>query len=134
MTSFQIIAFYTALNLILACVLTLRVGTQRSDKKVSLGDGGNSLLLSRIRAHANFTENAPLALIGLFALAMMNGHIIALHIFGAGFLIGRILHAQGMGGKNALGKGRVIGMLLTLITSLGQAFYLLYLVFTFNIS
>jgi len=70
MTTFQIVALYVALNLILACVLMLRVGTQRTDKKVSLGDGGDSLLLSRIRAHANFTENAPLALIGLFGLAM----------------------------------------------------------------
>jgi len=134
MTTFQIVAFYMALNLILACILILRVGTQRTDKKVSLGDGGDNLLLSRIRAHANFTENAPLALIGLIGLAMMNGHVLALHIFGAGFFFGRLLHAQGMGGKNALGKGRMFGALLTLLTLLGQALYLLYLVFTFNIS
>lgn len=34
MTTFQIVAFYMALNLILACILILRVGTQRTDKKV----------------------------------------------------------------------------------------------------
>jgi len=39
-------------------------------------------MLSRIRAHGNFTENAPLALLGLIGLAMLNAHPIALHIFG----------------------------------------------------
>lgn len=132
MTLFQIIALYTALNMLLACVLMLRVGTQRLGKKVSLGDGGDAHLLARIRAHGNFIENAPLALIGLFALAMMGAPSLVLHIFGAGFLIGRLLHAQGMDTKNALGKGRQIGSVLTLLTFIGQALFLLYLIFTFT--
>ena len=133
MTLFQIIALYTALNMLLACILMLRVGSQRLGKKVSLGDGGDKHLLARIRAHGNFIENAPLALIGLFALAMMGAPGIVLHIFGAGFLIGRILHAQGMDTKGALGKGRPIGSVLTLLTFIGQALYLLYLVFTVSV-
>lgn len=132
MTTFQIVALYAALNLILACVLMLRVGNKRMSQKVSIGDGGDAGLIARIRAHGNYIENAPLALIGLFALAMMNAHVIALHIFGAGFLIGRLAHAHGMDQENALGKGRTIGALLTLLTLLGTALYLLYLVFTFT--
>jgi len=132
MTTFQIVALYAALNLILACVLILRVGNKRISQKVSIGDGGDAGLIARIRAHGNYIENAPLALIGLFALAMMNAHVIALHIFGAGFLIGRLAHAHGMDQKNALGKGRTVGALLTLLTLLGTALYLLFLVFTFT--
>jgi uncharacterized membrane protein YecN with MAPEG domain len=132
MTSFQIIALYAALNLILACVLMLRVGNKRISQKVSLGDGGDAGLRARIRAHGNYIENAPLALIGLFALAFMNAHVIALHIFGTGFLLGRIAHAHGMDQKNANGKGRVIGAVLTLLTLLGTGLYLLFLVFTFK--
>jgi len=132
MTTFQIVALYVALNLILASALMLRVGGQRMAKKINLGDGGDTALLARIRAHGNFIESAPLALIGLFALAMMGAHPIALHVFGAGFFIGRILHAQGMAAKDAAGKGRGLGAMLTLPTFLGQALYLLYLIISFT--
>lgn len=132
MTTFQIVALYVALNLLLAIVLMMRVGGQRMNKKVSIGDGGDDGLLARIRAHGNFTENAPLALIGLFALAMMNANPIALHIFGGGFILGRLLHAHGMDQKGANGKGRGIGMMLTMLALVGPALYLLYLVFTFT--
>ena len=73
-----------------------------------------------------------MALIGLIALAMMNAHSLALHIFGGAFLLGRILHAHGMAQKDANGKGRGIGMMLTLLGLAGPALYLLYLVFTFT--
>lgn len=128
MTLFQIAALYIALNLILAPILMYRVGQVRIGKKINLGDGGDELMLSRIRAHGNFTENAPLALLGLVGLAMLGAHPIALHVFGAGFFIGRILHAMGM--AKTFGQGRLVGTLLTLLTFFGQAAYLLYLIFT----
>lgn len=128
MTLFQIAALYIALNLILAPILMYRVGQVRLGKKINLGDGGDELMLSRIRAHGNFTENAPLALLGLVGLAMLGAHPIALHIFGAAFFIGRILHAMGM--AKTFGQGRLVGTLLTLLTFFGQAVYLLYLIFT----
>ncbi len=128
MTLFQIVALYIALNLILAPILMYRVGQVRLGKKINLGDGGDDLMLSRIRAHGNFTENAPLALLGLIGLAMLGAHPIALHIFGGAFFIGRILHAMGMAGS--FGQGRLIGTLTTLLTFFGQAAYLLFLIFT----
>lgn len=128
MTLFQIVALYIALNLILAPILMYRVGQVRLGKKINLGDGGDDLMLSRIRAHGNFTENAPLALLGLIGLAMLGAHPIALHVFGAAFFIGRILHAMGMAGS--FGQGRLIGTLTTLLTFFGQAAYLLFLIFT----
>lgn len=134
MTSFQIVALYVALNLILTPILMFRVGQIRIKNNISLGDGDNPALLARIRAHANFTETAPIALIGLIVLAMMNAHTIALHIFGAAFFIGRLAHAHGMAQKAANGKGRIIGTLLTLGTFFGSAIYLLILVFTFNVT
>mgnify|MGYP000651618746 CR=1 FL=1 len=130
MTSFQIVAFYLALNLILAPILMYRVGQVRIKEKINLGDGGNDLMFARIRAHGNFTENAPLALLGLFGLAMLNAAPIALHIFGAGFFIGRVLHAMGM--AKTFSQGRLVGTLSTILTFFGQAFYLLFLIFTFN--
>lgn len=128
MTLMQIAAFYIALNLLLAPILMYRVGQIRIGKDIHLGDGGDKLLLSRMRAHANFAENAPLALLGLIGLAMLQAHPIALHIFGAGFFIGRVLHAMGMAER--LKQGRLIGTVLTLLNYFGQAIYLLILVFT----
>lgn len=128
MTLFQIVALYIALNMLLAPVLMFRVGQVRMGKKINLGDGGDGLMLSRIRAHGNFTENAPLALLGLVGLAMLGAHPIALHIFGAVFFIGRIVHAMGM--AKFFGQGRLVGTSMTLLTYIGQAGYLLFLIFT----
>ena len=79
MTLFQIVGFYTALHLILAPILMLRIGKIRISQDISLGDGGNDALHVRIRTHGNFIENTPLALIGLFALAHFSlscrGHV-----------------------------------------------------------
>jgi uncharacterized membrane protein YecN with MAPEG domain len=127
MTAFQIVAFYIALSLLFNPVLMLRIGLHRQKKKINLGDGGDADMLSRIRAHGNYTEVAPLALIGLLALAFMNGSPIMAHIFGATYFIGRILHFLGM--RGTFGQGRVIGTLMTLFTFLGLGFYLLYLIF-----
>lgn len=127
MTTFQIVALYVALNLLLNPYLMLRVGSMRMKNNVSLGDGSDPVLLSRIRAHGNFIETAPLALIGLIAIALLGGSPIMLHIFGAAFFIGRIAHAVGMAAPNAEGKSRGIGAILALLTFIGEGLYLIYL-------
>ena len=134
MTLFQIVAFYIALNLLLAPFLMFRVGGQRMAKKVNLGDGGDPVLFARIRAHGNFTENAPLLLIGLMALAQVsNLHSFAimpivLHVFGIAITAGRVLHAFGMSERGKKGKGRLIGTLLTLLCYVGMAGTILFLI------
>lgn len=132
MTHFQIVAFYIALNLLLNPILMYRVGQVRMSEKVSLGNGDSPTLLGRVRAHGNFAETAPLALLGLIGLAMLSAPSLALHIFGAGFFLGRVLHAHGMAQENNLGKGRMIGTLLAILTFVGTALTLLFLIFTHN--
>ncbi len=127
MTSFQIVALYVALSLALNVVLMLRVGRGRLSKKINLGDGGDADMISRVRAHGNYIENAPLMLIGLFAIAMLSGAPLALHVFGALYFIGRILHALGMAGT--IGQGRLIGTVASLLAYLGMAIYIIVLIF-----
>jgi len=129
MTLFEIVGLYVALNAILFVWLTLRVVAVRRREKISLGDNEDSNLRKRIRSQANFTETAPIALIGLLALAALGAANWALHFFGAALTIGRGLHGYGMMGKNAVGPGRPLGMLMTLLVVLGQALYLAYLIF-----
>lgn len=126
MTLFEIVALYVAINLILAPVLMFRIGQVRIGKKINLGDGGDADLMSRIRAHGNFTENAPLLLLGLLALASLSALPILLHIFGAGFTFGRIVHAFGMAG--ILKQGRLIGTLSAILSYFGMAVTLIYLI------
>ena len=127
MTSFQIVALYVALSLVLNVVLMLRVGRGRLSKGINLGDGGDADMISRVRAHGNYIENAPLMLIGLFAIAMLSGAPLALHIFGALYLLGRLLHALGMAGT--IGQGRLIGTVSSLLAYLGMAIYIIVLIF-----
>ncbi len=126
MTLFEIVGLYVAINLILAPFLMFRVGQVRIAKKVNLGDGGDTELISRIRAHGNFIENAPLLLVGLLALASLSALPIVLHIFGAGFTVGRIFHALGMAGK--FKQGRFVGTITALLSYVGMAATLIYLI------
>ncbi len=50
MTLYAIVGLYIALNMLLAPILMFRVGRVRVGKKINLGDGGDDLILSRIRA------------------------------------------------------------------------------------
>ncbi|MGB6228691.1 MAG: MAPEG family protein [Litorimonas sp.] len=127
MTTFQIVALYVAICLLMNPVLMLRIGRMRISKKINLGDGGDADMLARVRTHGNFTEVVPLGLIGLIAIAMMGGSPIFLHIFGGLLVVGRILHALGMSGTFA--QGRLIGTVMTLLMFLGQAIYLFVLIF-----
>ena len=127
MTTFQIVAFYVALSLIFNPLLMLRIGLARQKKRINLGDGGDPDMISRVRAHGNFSEVAPLMLIGLMTVAMMNGSPLMLHIFGAAYFIGRIIHFLGM--RGTVGQGRLVGTLLTLLTFIGIGVYLFYLIF-----
>ena len=127
MTTFQIVALYIALAFILNAELLLRVGRGRLSKGINLGDGGDEDMNLRIRAHGNFTENAPLLLLGLLAVAFMNGSPVMLHVLGIAIVGGRVLHAMGMAGT--FGQGRLVGTVASLLAYIVTALYLLYLIF-----
>ena len=83
---------FAAMFGLLHVFFTLRVGGYRLKSGVSLGDGGDDVLLKRIRAHGNFTENVPIGLI-LILLNELNGlasqYVMAL---GVVFLLARVMH------------------------------------------
>jgi uncharacterized membrane protein YecN with MAPEG domain len=87
-------AVATAINLWLGA----RISKFRRDLKVSIGDGGREPLLRRMRAQANFIENAPLFLILLGGLELSGGNSSALTGCATLFMLGRVTHAVGMDG------------------------------------
>jgi uncharacterized protein len=100
--------------------LSIRCGQVRSKAGISIGTGGNDLMERRMRAQLNFAENTPwvLALVAALELAGKGGAWLA-PVAGL-FMLGRIAHGLGMDGT-ALGKGRTIGTIITLLTQLGLA-------------
>lgn len=102
--------------------LMIRVGQVRTSEKVSIGDGGNDKVIRRMRAHANYGESLPIILILIAVIELAGGSSSWLWIVGGVYLLGRIAHGIGMdGGK--LGKGRMVGTILTLLIMLGLGAY-----------
>lgn len=112
---------YAGILTIMFIVLTSRVIGARRSARVMLGDGGDRHLLRRQRAHGNFTEYVPLALI-LMALAEMQGMPpYLLHAIGIGLLLGRLTHAYALGCDPEPIRLRVLGMMLTLAALMAGA-------------
>lgn len=118
----EITALYAALSGLLLILLSAAVSKKRLGAQISLGDGNDATLNSAIRAHGNFIEYVPLALILLALTESYGTSPVVLHVLGASLIAGRLLHAWGMSQPNAVGSGRKLGTVLTwgmiLITSL----------------
>lgn len=98
--------------------LMLRIGAVRNAEKISVGDEDNENLIRRMRAQANFVENAPFVLILIGAIELSGRGEPWLAWVAGLFIIGRIAHAFGMEG-GSLQIGRMIGTIVSLLTLLG---------------
>ncbi len=102
---------YAALAAAILIVLALRVIGARRSRRVAIGDGADEDLARRIRAHGNFTEYAPLALVLILLLELGGAPAWQLHPLGAALILGRIVHAWSVTAHS--GNGRLFGMTLT---------------------
>ena len=100
--------------------LAMRTGSVRTKAKIDIGDGGNALLIRRMRAHANFIEYAPFALILIAAIELAGGSPSWLWGLGGAFVAARIAHGLGMTG---LPGGRMVGTIITFALLLGLGGY-----------
>ncbi len=94
-----------------AIYLTLwfRVSAMRSAAGISIGDGGNPLLLRRIRQHGNCAEWTTFVLILLMLAEGTGAPALWLHVAGALLLAGRIAHPFGLVPGNAGHPLRLVG-------------------------
>lgn len=100
--------------------LAMRTGSVRTRAKIDVGDGGNDLLIRRMRAHANFVEYTPFILILIALIEFTSGTSLWLWVLSAVFLLGRVGHALGMEG---LPGGRMAGTIITFLLLLGLGGY-----------
>ncbi|NBX66824.1 MAG: glutathione metabolism protein [Proteobacteria bacterium] len=103
--------FYAGILAIFYIYLAVRVIKVRRRTKTKLGDGGNEDLMNAIRAHGNFAEYVPFALL-LMAILNQQGLAPAfIHVMGSALVLGRIIHAYSIT-KDIL-KLRPVGMGMT---------------------
>ena len=108
--------------------LSFRTAKTRLNSKVVVGDGGNPLLAARMRAHANFLEYVPIALILMGLIELRTGPSRLMFGIGIVLILARIAHPYGME-RPAPNPYRAGGILLTYLVTfalIGWGALLLY--------
>jgi uncharacterized protein len=96
--------------------LAIRCGQVRSKEKISVGDGGNDLMIRRMRAHSNFAEFTPIVLILVALVELAWGTSTWLWVVAMAYIVGRVAHGLGMDNDN---KGRGAGIMITMLATIG---------------
>ncbi len=110
---FPITALYGSLCGILVVVLAAQVVRQRRKFKIGIGSGDERSLERAIRVHSNAMEYIPIALLLLALFEANQGNRYLAHSMGMLLVIGRVLHAQGLGASHGTSFGRFWGTLFT---------------------
>ncbi|MBD8878203.1 MAPEG family protein [Roseibium polysiphoniae] len=109
----EITPIYAGILALFYVFLSARVIGLRRRLWISVGDKGNQQLLRRQRVHGNFSEYAPMCLILMIGLELMLAPVWLVHGLGVMLLVGRVLHAYGIGREPESLTLRTIGMVLT---------------------
>ena len=108
-----ITALYAGVLALLLVVLALRVVRLRWKFRVGLGDGGEKAMIRAIRIHGNATEHVPIALLLLLVAELNHAGPTLLHACGAVLVVGRVLHAVGLGKSAGASWQRAAGTIGT---------------------
>lgn len=109
----RITLLFASLHIVLMMILAVRVVLHRRAQKIGIGDNGDTRLLRKIRAHANFVEYVPAALLMLALLELAGLAESWLWALGGTLLLARILHAAGLSRRSGYSFGRFWGTVLT---------------------
>ena len=88
----EITTLYAGVLGLMGFALGATAGIYRGKNGIAIGDGGDPVLLLRMRRHANFVENVPIALILIALLEMQSVSTTTIHVFGGALVLGRVLH------------------------------------------
>ncbi len=120
-----VIASYAALLAMVFVLLSVRTIRLRRRHRTALGDGGHGMLQKAMRAHANFAEYVPLALLLIWFVERGGRTPFMVHVLGITLIAGRLLHAWGISQAQENFRFRVAGMVLTFATLLTAAVIIL---------
>jgi uncharacterized protein len=125
-----ITALWAGLLGVLLLALSARVIQARVSEKVNIGDGGNALLLQRIRVQGNFAEYVPLILVLMLLLELNGASATLLHTLGSSLFVARLLHAFGLSSSSGPSFGRFVGTIATFVLLLAASVLALYAFWT----
>jgi uncharacterized membrane protein YecN with MAPEG domain len=117
----RITLLFVSLHVLLMLLLAVRVVAYRRALQIGIGDGADKYLLRRMRAHGNFVEYVPMALLLMGLLEISGLSAIWLWTVGGMLLVARVLHAWGLSTRSGYSFGRFWGTLLTWIVLLLMA-------------
>ena len=112
---------FASLHALLLLALIVPISRHRHRHRIGLGSGGDPVLARKIRAHANFIEFVPIALLMLALLELAGLQETWLWIFGVSLLLARVMHATGLSRHAGYSFGRFWGTVLTMLVLLGMA-------------
>lgn len=104
---------YAGILGLMMIALMIRAIRLRMKHRVSLGHGEQPDLEKAIRAHGNFVEVVPFALIIMFILETDQVNSLALYAFGTILILSRALHAYSI--YHSVFKMRTLSMILTML-------------------
>jgi uncharacterized membrane protein YecN with MAPEG domain len=87
---------YAALLGLLGVALTVNVIRNRVRSRIDTADGGDIRLAQAIRAHGNFAEHVPLALIVIGFAEALGQPALIVHILGAALVAARLASAYAL--------------------------------------
>jgi hypothetical protein len=108
-----ITALYAAILGLILTLLAINVTVYRWRNRVPLGQGGNAQMLRIVRMHGNAAEYIPIGLLLMAVYELNGGARVVLHTLGGMLVLGRLLHAWGLGRSAGPSIGRATGQLLT---------------------
>ncbi len=119
-------SIYAAVSGLLAALLTVNVIANRVRAQVDVGDGGVASLAQAIRAHGNFAEHTPLALLLIGLVEAFAYRSVVVNGLGVVLLAGRFLSAWGLNSSLKQTFGRQSGATLTILVIAVSAALILY--------
>ena len=104
---------YAALIGLVFTMLSVRTLRLRRRLGVAIGLGEEPILLKAVRAHGNFAEYVPIALLLMMFTELRTDGTLLIHVLGALLLVGRLTHAYGISQLKENYRFRVAGMAMT---------------------
>jgi uncharacterized membrane protein YecN with MAPEG domain len=119
-------SLYAAVFGLLAAFLTVRVIRGRVRTGIQAGDGGDASLAQAIRAHANFAEQVPLALLLIVLVETTGAAALFVHALGIALLLARSINAWGLSHSLGPTTPRQAGAGLTILVVAAASLLLAY--------
>lgn len=121
----MITPFYAAVLALIYTFLSVRTLRLRRMKRIIVGDGDDMVLTRAVRAHSNFAEYTPIAILLIYFLEVQSQGTVIVHALGCVLILGRVIHAWGISQTNENIRFRVAGMALTLACIISASLRLL---------